>query len=93
MALYWLNMKSRAAVTPCPGSGVSEQDWRVLKFWSVVAVFRMRLESTLLRIAVISGSVVTGLLGAIPTSTRVNTPTSIRLLLVSIRFIDNLLRG
>src|SRR2546423_752555 len=90
MALYWLKIKSRAAVTPCPGSGWSEQDCRVLKFWSVCTVVKMRLESTLLRIALISGSVVTSLAAARATSTRVRIATSIRPLLMRVRFIDGI---
>src|SRR6266403_1778244 len=85
MELYCLKRNSRAAVTPCPGSGWSEQDCRVLKFWSVVAVSKMRAESTLLRIALISASLVTPASGAAPTATRGSATTS-RMLFIGIRF-------
>src|SRR6266478_6934322 len=89
MELYCLKRNSRAAVTPCPGSGWSEQDCRVLKFWSVVAVSKMRVESTLLRIALISASLVTPASGAAPTATKGSATTS-RMLFIGIRFISNL---
>src|SRR5215467_15283976 len=91
MALYWLNRKSRAAVTPWPGWGSSEQDWRVVKFCSVCAVPKMLLELTLLMIAFMSGSVVIpelGTLGARLTNTTAKAPTSSQLPLISIRFIE-----
>src|SRR5215472_11463869 len=90
IALYWLNRKSRAAVTPCPGCGSSEQDWRVRKFCRVCAVLKILLELTLLMIPLISGSVVipeVGALGARLTSAMAIAQTSSQLLLISVRFI------
>src|SRR5215469_18664940 len=90
IALYWLNKKSRAAVTPCPGCGSSEQDWRVRKFCSVCAVLKILLELTLLMIPLISGSIVIPEVGAL--GARLNTamaiaPKSSQLLPISVRFM------
>src|SRR5215470_9144679 len=87
IALYWLNRKSRAELTPCPGCGWSEQDWRVRKFWSVCAVLKMLLALTLLMIALISGSVVMLLVGAKPASATAMRITSSKLPLISLSFM------
>src|SRR6266478_8803017 len=92
MALYWLKRKSRADVTPWPGSGVPEQDCRVLKFCRVWAVLKMRLESTLLTTPLISGSVATPVLGVKPTRTRSRATTSRRPLLIRVCFIESPVR-
>src|SRR5437868_2076297 len=84
-------MNSRAGVTPCPGSGVSEHDWRVRKFCSARSVVWIRAGSTFWMMDLIAGSV------ALPfwpfEAVARNRVPAKTIPIVKIRFIDHLLAG